>query len=302
MGRARVAVALLVPEPVATEVQGLRRALGDGSLVRVAPHITLVPPVNVASVDDAADTVRRAAASVSAFDAVIGPADTFAPVNPVVYLRVTGDGGALGRLREDLFRPPLERRVDHAFVPHVTVGDNTDTDRIPAALAALADYTATVTFSAVHLLVQGDARVWRPVAEAPLGPPDVAGRGGLPLEVAVTTLADADARRVSQWVGFAVTGRRHGRPVGLAEVRLAPGPDGRLVAHLVHLEVVPDHRGEGVATALLARVVDRAAALEAVALVAAHPGPAAAFLAHRGFAPAGGDGGLARPLPRTSGP
>ena len=58
-------MALLVPEPVAAEVDGLRRALGDGSLGRIPPHLTLVPPVNVAEDDvpKALSVLRQAAAA-----------------------------------------------------------------------------------------------------------------------------------------------------------------------------------------------------------------------------------------------
>ena len=45
--RVRLGVVLLVPPPVAGEIDGLRRAVGDGALGKVAPHVTLVPPVNV---------------------------------------------------------------------------------------------------------------------------------------------------------------------------------------------------------------------------------------------------------------
>jgi hypothetical protein len=51
MGRHRLGVVLLVPDPWAAEVDGLRRALGDEALDRVAPHITLVPPSNVSDED-----------------------------------------------------------------------------------------------------------------------------------------------------------------------------------------------------------------------------------------------------------
>ena len=51
MARQRLGVVLLVPQPLATEIDGVRRALGDGALDRIAPHITLVPPVNVAERD-----------------------------------------------------------------------------------------------------------------------------------------------------------------------------------------------------------------------------------------------------------
>ena len=47
MGRVRLGVALLIPPPFDREVDGLRRALDDGSLGRIPAHLTLVPPVNV---------------------------------------------------------------------------------------------------------------------------------------------------------------------------------------------------------------------------------------------------------------
>ena len=58
-------VALVLDAPVACEVQGLRRALGDGSLQRIAPHLTLVPPVNVRAggLDEALAVLRTAASA-----------------------------------------------------------------------------------------------------------------------------------------------------------------------------------------------------------------------------------------------
>ena len=47
MVRRRLGVVLLVPEPAATEIQGLRRAVDDPALDSIPPHLTLVPPVNV---------------------------------------------------------------------------------------------------------------------------------------------------------------------------------------------------------------------------------------------------------------
>jgi len=54
-------VARLGPEPVATEIDGPRRALGDGSLGRIPAHLTLVPPVNVGQerLAEARDRVRQ---------------------------------------------------------------------------------------------------------------------------------------------------------------------------------------------------------------------------------------------------
>lgn len=167
MPRVRLASALLVPEPFAREIDGLRRAMGE-SIERVPPHLTLVPPINVRDddVDGAFAVLRRAAANVAPLPVTLGPATTFHPVNPVVYLGVGGAGvGEVHALRDAVFVEPLHRDLTHDFVPHVTIVESTTPERIEAALVALADYQVEVTFESVHLLQEQD-RVWKPVAEA----------------------------------------------------------------------------------------------------------------------------------------
>jgi 2'-5' RNA ligase len=168
MPRRRLGVVLLLPEPAATEVDGLRRALGDGALGRIPAHLTLVPPVNVREDEVAAalDLLRRAAAQTRPLDLRVGPATTFHPATPVVYLAVDGDVAALHALRGRVFHPPLERPLTLPFVPHVTLVDDFDPERIPAAVAALADYVVDVRLEAVHVLEEGRGRVWRPIADA----------------------------------------------------------------------------------------------------------------------------------------
>lgn len=190
MPRVRLASALLVPEPFATEIDGLRRALGE-NLDRVAPHLTLVPPVNV-RVDDlgaALASVRRAAASVDPITVTLGPAVTFHPVNPVVYLEVGGDVDAVHRVRDAVFAPPLERSMSNDFVPHVTLVESTTPARIDAAMVALADYRVEVTFDAAHLLQEHERR-WRPIADARFAPALVVGRGGIETEITASSMAD----------------------------------------------------------------------------------------------------------------
>lgn len=159
----------MLPPPVATEIDGLRRALGDGALGRIPAHLTLVPPVNVAdgAMGDAVGVLRAAAKATGPLDLRLGPVATFDPVTPVVYLSVHGDVDALRALRDRVFVPPLARPLTHAFVPHVTLADDLVPARIPAALDALSSYLADVRVDAVHLLEEGRGRVWRPVVEAP---------------------------------------------------------------------------------------------------------------------------------------
>jgi 2'-5' RNA ligase len=193
--RLRVAIALLIPEPAATEIDGLRRALGDRGLVNVVPHITLIPPVNVATdrLLDVLAHVRAAAATTLPITLQLGPPETFSPVSPVVYLRVAGEQvAALHGLRDALCTGPLERPAVHDFVPHVTITEECPPDRIDAAIEALQDYTVGVRIDRLHLLrdrAEGPRR-WNPVADMVFEPPLVVGTGGLPMEVSVAALAD----------------------------------------------------------------------------------------------------------------
>ena len=59
MARRRFAVALIAPPVEAAEIDTLRRAVGLVEPFHVAPHVTLVPPVNVAE-EDLADVKAQA--------------------------------------------------------------------------------------------------------------------------------------------------------------------------------------------------------------------------------------------------
>src|SRR5437660_11515348 len=153
MPRVRLGVVLLVPPPVAAEVDGLRRAAGDGALGKVAPHITLGPPLNVRDdrLADAVDVIRTAAAAHRPLTLALGPVATFAPDSPVLYLAVDDRdaGRRIAALRAAVFVDPLHRKVDWPFVPHVTLADEAPPERLRAATHALADYRAEITVDRV---------------------------------------------------------------------------------------------------------------------------------------------------------
>lgn len=168
MAKCRLGVALLLPADLAAEVDSLRRALGDGALARIPPHITLVPPVNVREeqLDEAFAILRRAAATTPPLSVTLGPPATFLPDNPVIYLQVGGDVAPLRTLRDAVFVEPLDRPLTWPWVPHVTIAEDAAPERISAALVALGDYVVEATFDSMHLLRENPGRIWEPVANA----------------------------------------------------------------------------------------------------------------------------------------
>jgi len=239
-------VALLVPPPRDAEVDGLRRALGDGSLGRIPAHLTLVPPVNVREdrLGEALAVLRRAAAASRPFMLSLGPPATFLPDNPTLYLAVADDV-AVRALRDRVFVDPLARSLTWPFVPHVTMADEADPDRIASALVALADYRIDVTVSRVHLLREGPGRIWTPIADAAFAAPAVIGRGGLPVELTVSEEIDPEVARLGP-TRLVVTARVDGAVAGYAE-----GWCDKTVAHLSSLVVADDVRHLGVGNHLL---------------------------------------------------
>jgi 2'-5' RNA ligase/GNAT superfamily N-acetyltransferase len=301
MPRRRLGVVLLIPDPVRREIDGLRRALGDRSLGRVAPHLTLVPPVNVADeqLDVGLELLRRAGAALAPFDLMLGPAATFHPATPTVYLAVGGDVGSVHRVRDLVFSRPFSRRLDHAFVPHVTIADDLPIDRISAAMEAIRHYQVEVAVDRLHLLEEtrlaDGRRVWEPLADVGFGPPAVIGRGGLELTLSVSELVPPDAMPMLGGLlvtdpvppegrpgrGVVVTGRRGREVVGLAA--------GWALGGLGHLEVVAvgqPFRREGVGSHLVAHFESSCAERGCFEMVGVSPHEPAmlALLARRGWA------------------
>ena len=267
MPRLRLGVVLLIPPPLDREIDALRRAVGDGTYGRVPAHLTLVPPVNVNKerMSEALAVLRQAASATRPFTVDLGPPTTFLPASPVLYLPLVGEGrSVVYALRERVFREPLARSLTWPFVPHVTLADEVAPERVAAAETALCDFSEEVSFDRLHLLQEGPGRVWGPIADAPLAAPAVIGRGGLPLELVVSSRLDPEARALAEcaWAScrraegvedggdapnLAVVARRQGRIVAVAEGWARGG-----VAYVADLIVAADVRREGVGAHVLA--------------------------------------------------
>jgi 2'-5' RNA ligase/predicted GNAT family acetyltransferase len=272
--RLRLGVVLLIPGPARAEIVGLQRALG--ARPRVAPHVTLVPPVNVRDdrLAEALAVVRSAAAAVPPLRLELGPPATFWPDAPVVHLAVGGDVEGVRRLRETVSVAPLDRIVTWPFVPHVTLAEELAPEHIAAAVGALGAFEATVTVTHVHVLEQDrEDRRWKAVADAPLGGSTVVGRGGLELE-----LTTGDVLEPSPDRRIVVRARREGAAAGIA-VGHVEGDE----AWVDRLDVDASLRGQGIGTRLLGEIELAAARRGCRRAWVTCPAPAAGWFAARGW-------------------
>jgi 2'-5' RNA ligase len=266
----RLGAALLLDPPISDAIDGLRRGVGDPALDRIPPHITLVPPVNIRGEHLGAALARiRAAAATQPgpLHLTLGPPATFWPDNPVLYLEVGGDLEALQSLRDATFVPPLQRKLSWPWVPHVTLADSADPDRIAAAVAALDRFAVVIAIDRLVLLEEGRGRVWLPLADAALGAETVVGRGGLALHITRGRILDPEAQRMID--------EACARPADLLQPEVRPRrPDFFPIVLTVRRE------GQVVASAVAWRSDDGAHAAVFVAPEVRHQGIGGITLAH----------------------
>ncbi|MHB1781581.1 MAG: GNAT family N-acetyltransferase [Acidimicrobiales bacterium] len=310
--RVRLLVALLLDGEVASEVDGLRRALGGGQIGRIAPHVTLVAPVNVrrGEQDEVTSALDALAARTRAFEVMLGPPGTFAPDRPVLFLAVSGGNAELDHLRRSASIGPLASpagRAERPFVPHVTLASGMSPELLALSARLLAAYERPVVVTRLHLLAQdtlAPGLPWRVHWTGLLGGTTVVGRGGLELDLTVADGFDPDE---AAWVSAAWQdygratygpGWRHDVPFVVVARERTGGvaPRGRIggvasgelrggICECERLVVDPARRGEGVGSHLL-RHVEKVAAERGCAVVRLRTlagGRAERFYANRGY-------------------
>jgi 2'-5' RNA ligase len=176
MARREFGVAVGLPEPFTTELQGWRERLGDPNAGGIPPHVTLLPPtaLHTEDLDEVEEHLRTVAAGERSFEVHLSGSGTFRPVSPVVFVPLVRGVAECERLQRQVRSGPLARDVRFPYHPHVTVAHDLADDALDRAFAALADYDARFTVWGFTLFEQGPDQVWRPQRDFPFG------AGGLP--------------------------------------------------------------------------------------------------------------------------
>ncbi|QWC85940.1 2'-5' RNA ligase family protein [Nocardioidaceae bacterium] len=166
----RLGVAVEVPEPWASRVQGYRCALGDDA-AGVPTHITLVPPTDLDDrpgvVESVVATLTEAATGCPPFSVRLRGSDSFRPVSPVAYVVVADGAGCLGRLASSSRTGPLDSPAAFPFHPHVTLAHGVAEADLDRAVADHADVDLRFTVEAMTLY-RHDGAAWEPWRRFPL--------------------------------------------------------------------------------------------------------------------------------------
>lgn len=176
MARRDFGVAIGLPEPITSELQGWRERLGDPHAAGIPPHVTLLPPTSLR--DDDLEVVeehlRIVASEEQSFDLHLRGTGTFRPVSPVVFVALARGISDCERLEARVRSGPLARSTGFPYHPHVTVAHDLAEPLLDEAFEALSTYDARFPVWGFTLFEQGPDTVWRPQRDFPFG------AGGMP--------------------------------------------------------------------------------------------------------------------------
>ena len=174
--RRDIGVAIGLPEPYTSELQGWRERLGDPNAASIPPHVTLLPPTALSSddLDAVEEHLRSTAAAERPFEITLRGSSTFRPVSPVVFVPLATGASRCEALEAAVRSGPLARELTFPYHPHVTVAHDLSDAQLDRAEAALVGYEARFRVWGFTLFEKGADGMWRPQRDFPFG------AGGLP--------------------------------------------------------------------------------------------------------------------------
>ncbi|MGA7205458.1 MAG: 2'-5' RNA ligase family protein [Specibacter sp.] len=144
-------VIISMPEDLAADLNRWRESFAGPEAAAVPPHITLVSGRADGSWTQAAEHVRAIAAAGNPFTIALRGTGTFAPISPVVFLRLEQGVEQCVKLHELLLDGPVEHLVEFEFSPHLTVAHDLDDDTMARAETAMADFAAEFEVRSIGL-------------------------------------------------------------------------------------------------------------------------------------------------------
>ena len=172
-GSIQYALVAYVKSELGEFVEALRRELHPAH-AHLPTHLTVLPPRPLqGSEEDALAMLRRMSAPVAAFQVELGNVESFLPITPTVFIRVSQAGYKMRELHDLLNRDPLAYTEPLLYMPHVTVAKLDSNDHAEKVLktskARWESFPGSHRISVERLtFVRGRGHTWTDIAEIDL--------------------------------------------------------------------------------------------------------------------------------------
>lgn len=159
-----IGVAIPIPEPWGSQLQRYRESIGDPMAVHIPPHITLVPPVDLAPsvVGEVEAHLDAAAGVVAPFDVHLRGTATFRPLSPVVFVALAEGISGCESLEHEVRSGPLGVDLNYPYHPHVTIAHAVEDEVLDRAFTELADFEARFSVDTFTFYVHDEVAGWVP--------------------------------------------------------------------------------------------------------------------------------------------
>lgn len=189
MGTCTIGVSIAVPEPYGSLLQRRRASFGDPQAFAIATHVTLLPPteVDTGALPEIERHLERVASAGRPFELRLEGTDSFRPLSPVVFVKLTSGADECRVLQERVRRGPLARELQFPYHPHVTVAHGVPEEALDRARAELGGFSAAWVAKDFALYEQDGEGIWRLERDYAFPAPTVP-RQSLPRDVASRSL------------------------------------------------------------------------------------------------------------------
>jgi 2'-5' RNA ligase len=161
-----IGVAVGIPEPWGSQLDGHRAASGDPMASLIPAHLTLLGPTEVDASADATSKIESHLSATAAdhrpFQLHLRGTGTFRPVTQVVFVAVAAGISDCEQLASDIRSGPLSRALNYPYHPHVTVAQDVPEASLDAAFDGLASFEARFPVDAFTLYEHIDNGQWHP--------------------------------------------------------------------------------------------------------------------------------------------
>ena len=162
-----IGVAVGIPEPWGSQLDGHRNASGDSMAALIPAHLTLLGPTEVDASPGMTSKIESHLAATAGlhrpFQLHLRGTGTFRPVTQVVFVAVAAGISACEQLAADIRSGPLARELRYPYHPHVTVAQDIASAGLDAVFDGLATFEARFPVDSFTLYQHNADLRWRPL-------------------------------------------------------------------------------------------------------------------------------------------